>query len=195
MTRVRQELKAALDAVMRRPRATLVAAALVLAIGFRWAARLARPGLLWVVVLIGGPLLLWRHCQFRDTYFNAYAFVPGLRTDLHAPSAGAQFLDAQRKEPGRVVGWGNTLFPSYNTALRWEGLYGVDAVRSREYQEFAVEFGQPSVQQRRSHEWAVGVGAPFRPQLADESGRAFEPAASSWLLVAARSERADADGL
>jgi len=91
--------------------------------------------------VIGGPLLLWRHCQFSDTFFNAYAFVPGLRTDLHAPSPGAQFLDAQRREPGRVVGWGNTLFPSYNTALRWESLYGVDAVRNPFYQELAIEFG------------------------------------------------------
>jgi hypothetical protein len=120
-------------------------AALVLTIGFRWAARLARPGLLWVVVLIGGPLLLWRHCQFGDTFFNAYAFVPGLRTDLHAPSAGVQFLDTQRKEPGRVVGWGNTLFPSYNTALRWESLYGVDAVRNSFYQDLAIEFGMRRV--------------------------------------------------
>jgi 2-polyprenyl-3-methyl-5-hydroxy-6-metoxy-1,4-benzoquinol methylase len=39
------------------------------------------------------------------------------------------------------------------------------------------------------------AGLAPEPPLADESGRAFEPAASSWLLVAARSERADADGL
>ncbi len=138
----------------------LVAAALALATGFRWAARLARPGLLWLVVFTGGPLLLWRHCQFGDTFFNAYAFVPGLRTDLHAPSAGARFLDTQRKEPGRVVGWGNTLFPSYNTALRWESLYGVDAVRNSFYQELALEFGM-----RRVWVWDWFTKAEEAPEL------------------------------
>jgi len=119
----------------------LVVAAVALPLGLRWAAQTTRPGVLWVALVLGGPLLLWRHCQFGDTFFNAYAFVPGLRTDLHAPSAGARFLDTQRREPGRVAGWGNTLFPSYNTALHWEGLYGVDAVRNPYYQELAIEFG------------------------------------------------------
>lgn len=123
----------------------LVIAAVVLPLGLRWAAQTSRPGLLWVALVLGGPLLLWRHCQFGDTFFNAYAFVPGLRTDLHAPSAGAQFLDSQRTEPGRVAGLGNTLFPSYNTALRWESLYGVDAVRNPYYQELAIEFGMRRV--------------------------------------------------
>lgn len=140
--------------------AALVLAAVVLPLGVGWASRLGRPGLLWVVVVLGGPLLLWRHCQYGDTFFNAYAFVPGLRTDLHAPSAGAQFLDAHRREPGRVAGWGNTLFPSYNTTLRWESLYGVDAVRNPFYQELAIEFGM-----RRVWVWDWFTKAEEAPDL------------------------------
>ncbi|MBP6507568.1 MAG: hypothetical protein KA257_08375 [Opitutaceae bacterium] len=123
----------------------LILAAVALILGARWAARLSRPGLLWATLVLGLPLLLWRHGQFGDTLFNAYAFVPGLRTDLHASSPGIRYLDQMTREPGRVVGWGNTLYPSYNAALRWEGLYGVDAVRSREYQELAMEFGMQRV--------------------------------------------------
>ena len=116
-----------------------------LPVGVRWAAQFARPGLLWVALGLGLPLLFWRHCQFGETLFNHYAFVPGLRCDLHAPSAGVGYVDQLRREPGRVVGWGNTLFPSYNSALRWESLYGVDALRSRPYEELAIEFGMQRV--------------------------------------------------
>ncbi|MBI2814970.1 MAG: hypothetical protein HYX71_11870 [Opitutae bacterium] len=140
--------------------AALVLGAVALPLGLRWAAQTSRPGALWVALVLGAPLLLWRHGQFGDTFFNAYAFVPGLRTDLHAPSAGAQFLDTQRREPGRVAGWGNTLFPSYNTALRWESLYGVDAVRNPYYQELAIEFGM-----RRVWVWDWFTKAEEAPDL------------------------------
>lgn len=119
----------------------LTLAVVALPVGIRWTARFVRPGPMWVVLVLGLPVLLWRHCQFGDTFFNFYAFVPGQRCDLHAPSAGAGYLDQLEREPGRVVGWGNTLFPSYNSALRWESLYGVDALRSRPYEELAREFG------------------------------------------------------
>lgn len=97
-------------------------------------------GTLWIVVVIAVPLLLWRHCQYGRTLFNAYAFVPGLRADLHAPSAGVAFVNRQFTQPGRVVGWGGSLYPSYNSALRWESLYGVDALRNRYYQELVSAF-------------------------------------------------------
>ncbi len=120
----------------------LALGALALPAGLRWAASdAARPGALWVVLVLGIPLLCWRHSQFGSSFFNHYAFVPGSRADLHAPSPAVALVDENRRAPGRVVGWGNNLFPSYNTALRWEGLYGVDAVRSLHYQELAVEFG------------------------------------------------------
>lgn len=112
----------------------------ILPLAFRWFARNGRPGPLYVAVALGLPLLLWHHCQFGETFFNRYAFVPGLRCDLHAPSAGVHFIDQQSREPGRRVGWGNSLFPAYNIALQWEGIYGVDTLRSRYYHELALEF-------------------------------------------------------
>lgn len=116
-----------------------------LPLGVWWSRRHGRPGLLYVALVLGLPLLLWRHCQYGKTFFNHYAFVPGLRCDLHAPSPGVSFVDQQAREPGRIVGWGTTLFPSYNSALRWESLYGVDALRNRYYQELAIEFGMQRV--------------------------------------------------
>ncbi len=116
-------------------------AALALPLGARWSARLNRPGPLYVALMLGVPLLLWRHSQYNESQFGAYAFVPGARCDLHAPSAATAYLDRERREPGRVVGWETNLYPSYNTALRWEGLYGVDALRNRYYQELASAFG------------------------------------------------------
>lgn len=123
----------------------LAVTVVALPMGLRWAVQLARPGLLWVALGLGLPLLLWRHCQFNETVFNHYAFVPGLRCDLHAPSPGVDYIDQLPREPGRVVGWGNSLFPSYNSALRWESLYGVDALRSRHYDELARELGMKRV--------------------------------------------------
>jgi hypothetical protein len=125
--------------------AALALGLVALPVGVRWAVQSSQPGLLWVALLIGLPLLLWRHCQYGQSFFNHYAFVPGLRCDLHAPSPGVAYVDQLPGDPGRVVGWGTTLFPSYNSALRWESLYGVDALRNRYYQEMAIEFGMQRV--------------------------------------------------
>jgi hypothetical protein len=118
----------------------LALAGLALPLGVRWAARMHRPGLLYAALLLGGPLLLWRHSQYNHTVFEQYAFVPGARCDLQAPSPAVAFINEDRREPGRVVGWEHNLFPSYNTALHLEGLYGVDALRNRYYQELAKTF-------------------------------------------------------
>ena len=123
----------------------LLLAFVALPIGIRWAARKGRPGILYVTLTLCLPLLLWRHCQYGTSFFNAYAFVPGMRFDLHAPSAGVGFIDEQAREPGRRVGWGNSLFPAYHIALNWEGLYGVDTLRSHPYHELALEFDMKRV--------------------------------------------------
>jgi hypothetical protein len=116
--------------------------AVALTMGVFWARgeTSLRASPLVVALVLGLPLLLWRHSQFNDALFNRYAFVPGMRADFYASSASARFVDEQRTEPGRVVGWGNNLFPAYNTALRWEGLYGVETLRNSYYQELAKEF-------------------------------------------------------
>lgn len=121
------------------PALGLGAAVLPAAVG--WAARHNfRQSLIVVALGLGLPLLLWRHCQYGETFFNFYAFVPNSRADFYAPSPAVAFVNEHRGEPGRVVGWGNNLFPVYNTALRWESLYGVETLRSRYYQELTQEF-------------------------------------------------------
>ena len=103
------------------------------------AAGVGRPrGHLVVLALaVGLPLLLWRHAQYGTTVFNHYAFTPGRRADIHAPSPALRELESRRGEPARLIGWELNLFPAYNTALRWESLYGVDALRNLNYQRLA----------------------------------------------------------
>lgn len=115
---------------------------LLLPLGLHWGlVKPASPGPLWVVLVLGLPLLGWRHSQYLESPFERYTFEPGPRSNLHAPSPAAALLNAHKTEPGRVVGWSSTLYASYNTVLRWEGLYGVDAVRSRHYHDLADALG------------------------------------------------------
>lgn len=121
----------------------VVAASIALPFAARRFARdPARPAPLVVALALGLPLLFWRHGQQLGTVFHHYAYSPGARVDFHAPSPAAALVDAHRREqpPGRVVGWGNTLYAAYNTLLRWEGLYGVDALRNRHFHELAAAF-------------------------------------------------------
>jgi hypothetical protein len=133
----------------------LLVAVVALACALGWFIRSGRPGALYVALALGLPLLLWRQCQYGETFFNQYAFVPGLRFDLHAPSAGVGFIDAQAREPGRRCSWGGGLFPAYNIALNWEGLYGVDTLRGRYYNELALEFDMKRVW---NWDWANTAG-------------------------------------
>lgn len=108
----------------------------------RFALDPARPSPLVVALALGLPLLLWRHSQQLGTVFHHYAYSPGARADFHAPSPAVALVDAHRRDrgPGRVVGWDNTLYAAYNTLLRWEGIYGVDALRNAHFQELAAAF-------------------------------------------------------
>jgi hypothetical protein len=117
----------------------LALAALALPLGARWVARSKSTNALFVVLILAIPLLLWRHSQYLWSSFNHYVFTPGARVDFHAPSAAAEVVNRQgAAEPSRVIGLQNNLFPDYNVALHWESLYGVDAVRSGVYLEFAA---------------------------------------------------------
>lgn len=121
---------------------SLVLAAAILPFGWQ-AARRDRLSLapLWVVLVLGVPLLLWRHSQYRESAFQRYTFVPGPRSDLHAASPSITLLKAHQTQPGRVNGWESVLYASYNTVPRLEGVYGVDAVRSRHYHDLADALG------------------------------------------------------
>lgn len=119
----------------------LAIAVVTLPIAMMWSSRHNRPAVLAVALGLSLPLLFWRHCQWVSPRLEYYAFAPSVREDIHGSSASTRYLDAQLLLPGRVVGWGNALFPSYNTARHWESLYGVDALRNSYYQELAIELG------------------------------------------------------
>ncbi|MEO7412046.1 MAG: hypothetical protein ABIZ81_01700, partial [Opitutaceae bacterium] len=127
------------------PALAIGAVSVLIATGWAAHSALTRPGPVWAALLLGVPLLLWRHSQFDESYFGFYAYAPGLRADFHAPSPSVKFIDEKQSDHGRIVGWGNNLFPSYNTALGWESLYGVDALRNQYYNELAMEFGMERV--------------------------------------------------
>lgn len=116
-------------------------AAVGLSLGCWWAVRSNRPTILAVSLGLALPLLLWRHGQFRRIIFNKYVFTPGVRTDFFAASPVANKLKIDERQPARVVGLQHNLFPTYNVALRWESLYGVDALRNGAYDELAKTFG------------------------------------------------------
>ena len=132
----------------------LALAALALPLGLRWTARSGKPAALRVALVIGLPLLLWRHGQYLQSSFNHYVFSPGERVDFHAPSPAVAWVNSQKTAaPSRVIGLQNNLFPVYNVALRWESLYGVDAVRSGYFLEYAAALHLGRV-------WQWGEGTP-----------------------------------
>ncbi|HWA10191.1 MAG TPA: hypothetical protein VG838_12130 [Opitutaceae bacterium] len=142
---------------------TLALAALALPLGLRWTARSGNPAPLCVALALALPVLLWRHGQYLQTQFNHYAFSPGERADFRAPSPAVAWVDQQGAAgPFRVIGLGNNLFPVYNVALRWESLYGVDAVRNGYYLDYAAAAHLGRV-------WQWGEGTP------EESGVALLP--------------------
>lgn len=120
----------------------LLLGAIALALGARWTMRDASaPAALCVALGLGLPVLLWRHAQFVETRLDRYVFTPGPRSNFHATSPAIDLVSRHRGEPGRVAGFESILYPSYNTVLRWEGVYGVDAVRSRHYHDLADALG------------------------------------------------------
>ncbi len=112
-----------------------------IALGAGWWATGRGPAALRVGLILGVPLLLWRFGQYPQSAYNRYVFVPGERADFHATSAAVGLIDRRLGAPARVIGWDLNLFPSYNTMLGWESLYGVDALRSPYYESLTAALG------------------------------------------------------
>jgi hypothetical protein len=118
--------------------AMLVVALVALGVAWRWTVSRRAERAWWAACLLAMPLLLWRHGQSTGSAYNHYVFVPGERVHVHARSAAASVVTARLHDPSRVIGFGTNLFPGYPAAMRWESLYGVDALRNRWYQELAT---------------------------------------------------------
>jgi hypothetical protein len=120
---------------------TLVAAALILQLSAR---RLAvgasdRAGAVLLVVL---SLLAihWRHSQYLETAFDPYVFNPQERADLRIDSPAIEAVK-RGPEPVRVMGLRLNLFPGFNGMYLAEGIFGIDALRGREFEDLAVALG------------------------------------------------------
>lgn len=110
----------------------------VLAVALRWYVRYGSRGSWIGACVFGVPLLLWRFGQYGQSEFGHYVFLPGERVNVHARSDAVSAVNALAKEPARVIGFGNHLFPGYPGALGWESLYGVDALRNPYFHQLAV---------------------------------------------------------
>lgn len=88
-------------------------------------------------------VLLIRHGEHLPVFPpNDFLTTPGSRPDLFAPSPAVDLLQAAAtREPGRVVGLGNTLFPGFSSTYGIEGINGPDALVNRRYHELATALG------------------------------------------------------
>ncbi|HEY5227706.1 MAG TPA: hypothetical protein VIJ19_04145 [Opitutaceae bacterium] len=102
--------------------------------------------------------LHWRQAQYLTTAFDDYVFNPQVRADFDARSPSVDLLGEPKAQPSRTVGLGLNLFPGYNARYSIEGIYGIEALRSREYQELALKLGLDR------------TTAFTTPQLNEESG-------------------------
>ncbi|HEU5081508.1 MAG TPA: hypothetical protein VFT72_20005 [Opitutaceae bacterium] len=86
-------------------------------------------------------ILLWRHGQYVHTSADAYVFNPKIRADLSAPSPAIERLAQLETEPMRIAGLGLNLYTGTQQLYLREGIYGIDAVRNRAYDDFAIATG------------------------------------------------------
>lgn len=86
-------------------------------------------------------ILLWRHGQYLRTAVDPYVFNPQIRADLHAPSPAMSKVQQLTLEPTRVTGLGMNLYTGSNQLYFQEGIYGIEAVRNRTLDEFAMAAG------------------------------------------------------
>ena len=103
----------------------------------RWTALTAVPAFLALLLLLG------RHGQHLPLFPpNDFLTTPGSRPDLFAPSPAIDFLrEATSREPARVFGTGNTLFPGFSSVYDLEGINGPDALVNRQYRELGSALG------------------------------------------------------
>jgi len=94
-----------------------------------------------VLVALALAALLWRHGQYLHTGFDAYVFNPQERVDLDAPSPALAYTEGHKAAPSRTLGLGLSLFAGFNQEHLIEDIYGIEALRSREYVYLAEALG------------------------------------------------------
>jgi hypothetical protein len=94
-----------------------------------------------LLIVLGLFAIHWRQGQYLKTAFDDYVLNPQVRVDLRADSPAVQFSEGQKRVPSRTTGMGLNLFPGFNCMYLVEDIFGVDALRSIEYQDLAEALG------------------------------------------------------
>lgn len=95
-----------------------------------------------IMAVLGLTVVLWRHGMHGRSVGPAeFVFTPSTRANFHATSAAIEALKADQREPGRVVGLGDNLFPGWSAVYDLEGLSGADALQNPYYRELIDALG------------------------------------------------------
>ena len=105
--------------------------------------RMLGSALLTVTLIAGAAVLLWRHGNYNHIYFDDYVLNPPIRARLDAPSPAVEMIKVEQNEPSRIVGFGQNLYCGAQQLYFEEGIYGIEALRSRYFDEFMVAADLP----------------------------------------------------
>jgi len=121
---------------------TLIAAFVLLQIA-AWYRATRGAARLGACLLVVGCLLAihWRHGQYLKTAFDNYDFNPQDRVDFDAESPAVQYTEHTKPDPSRTLGLSLNLFPGFNATYLVEDIFGIEALRSQEYQQLLEGLG------------------------------------------------------
>lgn len=83
----------------------------------------------------------WRQGQYLSTAYDDYVFNPQVRADFGAQSPAIRYVEEDGRTPSRTLGLGLNLFPGFNAMYLIEDIFGIEALRSQEYQDLAEALG------------------------------------------------------
>lgn len=121
--------------------AILLASLMVYAAITSWR-RNAQTPILLAALSAACALIVWRQGQYLKTPIDDYVFNPRERVDFRVPSPSIELISQKvAQEPSRPAGLHMNLFCGYNQMLNWESIFGVEAVRSFNYDKLLAMGG------------------------------------------------------
>ncbi|MGA2015818.1 MAG: hypothetical protein ABSH26_02620 [Opitutaceae bacterium] len=94
-----------------------------------------------LVIILCLLAIHWRQGQYLKTAYDDYVFNPQVRADFGAESPAVRLIKEDTLAPSRALGLGLNLFPGFNATYLIEDILGIEALRSREYQDLAEALG------------------------------------------------------
>jgi len=96
----------------------------------------------------------WRQGLHLDLDTHAYSLSAPVRADFRAPSPAVETVRADVREPFRVAGIGNNLFPGWTGFYGIEGISGPDALMNPHFRELVLTSGVKCI-----WDWRIVVSA------------------------------------